>query len=92
MYRIGCSMTAGSSGGGWIAAGQDGKPALVSNTSIGPVTTGWLAGPRLGRRPRASTTRSVGSSPVSDRTVRPGWRRAPGADDGTPTQRHTNSE
>ncbi|MEV7413416.1 DNA cytosine methyltransferase, partial [Streptomyces althioticus] len=29
------------SGGGWIAAGQDGKPALVSNTSIGPVTTGW---------------------------------------------------
>ncbi|WTC16106.1 hypothetical protein OH709_09505 [Streptomyces cellulosae] len=49
MYRIGCSMTAGSSGGGWIAAGQDGKPALVSNTSIGPVTTGWLAGPRLGK-------------------------------------------
>ncbi|MGY1396444.1 trypsin-like serine peptidase [Streptomyces sp. SS10] len=49
MYRIGCSMTAGSSGGGWIAAGQDGKLALVSNTSIGPVTTGWLAGPRLGK-------------------------------------------
>ncbi|KES07713.1 hypothetical protein BU52_07235 [Streptomyces toyocaensis] len=48
MYRIGCSMTAGSSGGGWIAAGADGKPALVSNTSIGPVTSGWLAGPRLG--------------------------------------------
>ncbi|MFE7391666.1 trypsin-like serine peptidase [Streptomyces sp. NPDC057582] len=49
MYRIGCSMTGGSSGGGWVAAGQDGKPALVSNTSIGPVTAGWLAGPRLGR-------------------------------------------
>ncbi|MFC9429070.1 trypsin-like serine peptidase [Streptomyces sp. NPDC056987] len=48
MYRIGCTMTAGSSGGGWVAAGQDGKPALVSNTSIGPVTAGWLAGPRLG--------------------------------------------
>ncbi|MEV0693457.1 hypothetical protein [Streptomyces sp. NPDC050388] len=48
MYRIGCSMTAGSSGGGWVAAGSDGKPALVSNTSIGPVTSGWLAGPRLG--------------------------------------------
>ncbi|WP_461084226.1 trypsin-like serine peptidase [Streptomyces deserti] len=48
MYRIGCSMTAGSSGGGWVAAGADGKPALVSNTSIGPVTSGWLAGPRLG--------------------------------------------
>ncbi|MFD7068097.1 trypsin-like serine peptidase [Streptomyces sp. NPDC059913] len=48
MYRIGCSMTGGSSGGGWVATGQDGKPALVSNTSIGPVTAGWLAGPRFG--------------------------------------------
>ncbi|MFD3733300.1 trypsin-like serine peptidase [Streptomyces sp. NPDC058632] len=48
MYRIGCSMTAGSSGGGWVAEGSDGRPALVSNTSIGPVTSGWLAGPRLG--------------------------------------------
>ncbi|WP_107400523.1 trypsin-like serine peptidase [Streptomyces africanus] len=48
MYRIGCTMTGGSSGGGWVATGADGKPALVSNTSIGPVTSGWLAGPRLG--------------------------------------------
>ncbi|MGV9252873.1 trypsin-like serine peptidase [Streptomyces sp. NPDC003697] len=48
MYRIGCTMTGGSSGGGWVTAGQDGRPALVSNTSIGPVTAGWLAGPRLG--------------------------------------------
>ncbi|MBQ1099251.1 hypothetical protein KBY55_25140 [Streptomyces sp. b94] len=48
MYRIGCTMTGGSSGGGWVAAGSDGRPALVSNTSIGPVTAGWLAGPRLG--------------------------------------------
>ncbi|RII09459.1 hypothetical protein DSC45_30740 [Streptomyces sp. YIM 130001] len=48
MHRIGCTMTGGSSGGGWVAEGQDGKPALVSNTSIGPVQTGWLAGPRLG--------------------------------------------
>ncbi|GGV15426.1 hypothetical protein GCM10010260_63220 [Streptomyces filipinensis] len=48
MYRIGCTMTAGSSGGGWVETGTDGKPALVSNTSIGPVTSGWLAGPRLG--------------------------------------------
>ncbi|QNP69785.1 hypothetical protein IAG44_10205 [Streptomyces roseirectus] len=48
MYRIGCTMTGGSSGGGWIAKGADGKPALVSNTSIGPATSGWLAGPRLG--------------------------------------------
>ncbi|MGW2300792.1 trypsin-like serine peptidase [Streptomyces sp. NPDC001809] len=48
MYRIGCSMTGGSSGGGWVAKGADGKPALVSNTSIGPSSAGWLAGPRLG--------------------------------------------
>ncbi|MFJ4819131.1 trypsin-like serine peptidase [Streptomyces sp. NPDC088801] len=48
MYRVGCTMTGGSSGGGWVATGSDGKPALVSNTSIGPVTSGWLAGPRLG--------------------------------------------
>ncbi|WP_393077392.1 trypsin-like serine peptidase [Streptomyces sp. LN704] len=48
MYRIGCTMTGGSSGGGWVAAGPDGKPALVSNTSIGPVSAGWLAGPHLG--------------------------------------------
>lgn len=49
MYRVGCTMTGGSSGGGWVAQGQDGRPALVSNTSIGPVTSGWLAGPRLGK-------------------------------------------
>jgi V8-like Glu-specific endopeptidase len=53
MYRIGCSMTGGSSGGGWVAAGQDGNPALVSNTSIGPVTAGWLAGPRLGKEAKS---------------------------------------
>lgn len=49
MYRIGCTMTGGSSGGGWVGEGSDGKPALLSNTSIGPVTAGWLAGPRLGK-------------------------------------------
>ncbi|WP_274563070.1 trypsin-like serine peptidase [Streptomyces spiramyceticus] len=49
MHRIGCSMTGGSSGGGWFATQPDGKLALVSNTSIGPVTSGWLAGPRLGK-------------------------------------------
>jgi V8-like Glu-specific endopeptidase len=47
-YRIGCTMTGGSSGGGWFAERPDGKTALVSNTSIGPVTATWLAGPRLG--------------------------------------------
>ncbi|MGY3059690.1 V8-like Glu-specific endopeptidase [Streptomyces sp. TE3672] len=48
MYRIGCTMTGGSSGGGWFRNGSDGKSVLVSNTSIGPVTSGWLAGPHLG--------------------------------------------
>ncbi|MEW2520981.1 hypothetical protein AB0922_22900 [Actinacidiphila alni] len=47
-YRIGCTMTGGSSGGGWFAQRPDGTTALVSNTSIGPVTNTWLAGPHLG--------------------------------------------
>ncbi|MEY9948264.1 serine protease [Kitasatospora sp. GAS1066B] len=46
MDVIGCGMTAGSSGGGWFAV-HNGKPALVSNTSIGPEQSGWLAGPYL---------------------------------------------
>ena len=45
MYRIGCTMTAGASGGPWRDA--SGK-WLLSVTSIGPVTGDWLAGPRLG--------------------------------------------
>ncbi|MFF7359709.1 trypsin-like serine peptidase [Streptomyces sp. NPDC008125] len=53
MYRIGCTMTGGASGGGWVGEGADGKPALFSNTSIGPVTAGWLAGPRLGKEAKA---------------------------------------
>ncbi|MFE7181259.1 trypsin-like serine peptidase [Streptomyces erythrochromogenes] len=48
MYRIGCTMTGGASGGGWVATGANGKPALVSNTSIGPARGGWRAAPRLG--------------------------------------------
>ncbi|MEV8477052.1 hypothetical protein [Streptomyces sp. NPDC051173] len=47
MYRIGCTMTGGSSGGGWFAQ-RDGKVVLVSNTSIGPANSTWLAGPHLG--------------------------------------------
>lgn len=47
-YRIGCTMTGGSSGGGWFAKRPDGTTALVSNTSIGPTTSTWLAGPHLG--------------------------------------------
>jgi hypothetical protein len=46
MNVIGCTMTAGSSGGGWFSV-KDGKPALVSNTSIGPENSTWLAGPYL---------------------------------------------
>lgn len=48
MLRIGCTMTGGSSGGGWYAKGPGGKTHLVSNTSIGPTDNTWLAGPYLG--------------------------------------------
>src|SRR5690606_8689253 len=47
MYRIGCTMTGGSSGGGWFRV-RDGRTVLVSNTSIGPTDNTWLAGPQLG--------------------------------------------
>ncbi|HZG04784.1 MAG TPA: hypothetical protein VE546_14625, partial [Streptomyces sp.] len=52
MYRIGCTMTGGSSGGGWFAEGSSGKPVLVSVTSIGTLDHTWLAGPRLGEEAR----------------------------------------
>ncbi|GAA4544374.1 hypothetical protein GCM10023097_19180 [Streptomyces collinus] len=48
MYRIGCDMTGGPSGGGWFRV-VNGKSVLVSNTSIGPADKTWLAGPQLGR-------------------------------------------
>lgn len=48
MYRIGCTMTAGASGGPWLSRGPDGNPRLFSVTSIGPTDSTWLAGPRLG--------------------------------------------
>ncbi|MEV6589168.1 trypsin-like serine peptidase [Streptomyces acidicola] len=48
MYRIGCTMTGGSSGGGWFRV-VGGETKLVSNTSIGPSDNTWLAGPQLGR-------------------------------------------
>ncbi|MFJ6408640.1 trypsin-like serine peptidase [Streptomyces hydrogenans] len=55
MYRIGCTMTAGSSGGGWFRVLPGGRTALVSNTSIGPAgSRGWLAGPQLGRGAKAA--------------------------------------
>ena len=52
MYRIGCTMTGGSSGGGWFRV-VNGKTELVSNTSIGPSDNTWLAGPQLGRNAEA---------------------------------------
>jgi V8-like Glu-specific endopeptidase len=52
MYRIGCTMTGGSSGGGWFRV-VDGETRLVSNTSIGPADNTWLAGPQLGEDARA---------------------------------------
>ncbi len=48
MYRMGCTMTGGSSGGAWLMKGRGGKPELVSVNSIGPQPATWLAGPRLG--------------------------------------------
>ncbi|GAA2448289.1 hypothetical protein [Streptomyces macrosporus] len=53
MYRIGCTMTGGSSGGGWFAEGSSGRPVLVSVTSIGTLDHTWLAGPRLGEEAEA---------------------------------------
>ncbi|MER7706087.1 hypothetical protein ABTX81_24730 [Kitasatospora sp. NPDC097605] len=48
MLALGCTMTGGSSGGGWLAV-KDGKPALVSNVSVGKHTGDpkFQAGPYL---------------------------------------------
>ncbi|MFJ6216278.1 trypsin-like serine peptidase [Streptomyces sp. NPDC092296] len=49
MLVIGCTMTGGSSGGGWFATMPDGRTGLVSNNSIGPIKDPtWEAGPYLG--------------------------------------------
>ncbi|GAA2099223.1 hypothetical protein GCM10009759_30880 [Kitasatospora saccharophila] len=47
MLVIGCTMTAGASGGGWFADGPDGRQRLVSNTSIGSSAHTTLNGPYL---------------------------------------------
>ncbi|WP_033213285.1 trypsin-like serine peptidase [Kitasatospora phosalacinea] len=47
MLGIGCTMTGGSSGGGWFTT-QNGKRVLFSNVSIGDDELGWMAGPTLG--------------------------------------------
>ncbi|MEU4117262.1 hypothetical protein AB0F71_22530 [Kitasatospora sp. NPDC028055] len=46
MLMIGCNMTGGSSGGGWYTT-KDGKPALVSDTSVGNGANTYEAGPYL---------------------------------------------
>ncbi|MER7752944.1 hypothetical protein [Kitasatospora sp. NPDC097643] len=47
MYVIGCTMTGGSSGGGWFIR-KDGKPNLISVNSIGNRNPSeYLAGPSL---------------------------------------------
>ncbi|MFI1199099.1 hypothetical protein K2224_10290 [Streptomyces sp. BHT-5-2] len=47
MDRIGCTMTGGTSGGGWFVS-RNGRLALISNTSISSNAHTWLAGPYLG--------------------------------------------
>ncbi|MFJ4596337.1 MULTISPECIES: trypsin-like serine peptidase [unclassified Kitasatospora] len=47
MYVTGCTVTGGSSGGGWFVT-KDGKPNLISVTAIGSRNPpGYLAGPSL---------------------------------------------
>ncbi|WP_033819019.1 serine protease [Kitasatospora sp. MBT63] len=47
MNAMGCTMTGGASGGGWFAQ-RGGRPALISNTSVGNDAGTFLAGPTLG--------------------------------------------
>ncbi|MCK7622972.1 hypothetical protein MUU72_07650 [Streptomyces sp. RS10V-4] len=47
MDRIGCTMTGGTSGGGWFVS-RGGRLTLISNTSISSSAHTWLAGPYLG--------------------------------------------
>ncbi|MFE6779268.1 trypsin-like serine peptidase [Streptomyces sp. NPDC057702] len=51
LYRVGCTMTGGASGGGWFVS-RDGVTVLVSNSAIGSTAHTWLAGPHLGRAAR----------------------------------------
>ncbi|MFI2029728.1 trypsin-like serine peptidase [Streptomyces buecherae] len=51
LYRVGCTMTGGASGGGWFVS-RDGVTMLVSNSAIGSTAHTWLAGPHLGSAAR----------------------------------------
>lgn len=52
LYRIGCTMTGGASGGGWFVD-REGTTVLVSNSAVSSTRHTWLAGPRLGHPARA---------------------------------------
>ncbi|TRO55373.1 hypothetical protein E4K73_50735 [Streptomyces sp. IB201691-2A2] len=66
MYRTGCTMTSGSSGGGWFSSSADGSFTLVSNTSIGGSNNTWIAGPYLGRQAQDTYTSVSERFSVSD--------------------------
>ncbi|GAA1923381.1 hypothetical protein GCM10009716_34750 [Streptomyces sodiiphilus] len=53
MYRAGCTMTGGSSGGPWLRTADGGSVELISVNSIGPLESTWLAGPRLDMEAKA---------------------------------------
>ena len=75
MYRIGCTMTGGSSGGGWVAKGQDGKPRWCPTPpSARSRPAGWPVRASA-RRPRASSTRSARSTRVAVGTASSARRR-----------------
>ncbi|WP_406281644.1 trypsin-like serine peptidase [Embleya sp. NBC_00896] len=52
LLRIGCSMTAGASGGGWYANGPDGPLRLIGNSALSGAGHTWIAGPYLGQDAR----------------------------------------
>lgn len=52
LIRVGCTMTAGASGGGWYAPGPDGQPRLIGNSALSGAGHTWIAGPYLGQDAR----------------------------------------
>ncbi|MEU0935639.1 hypothetical protein [Embleya sp. NPDC005971] len=47
LLRIGCTMTAGASGGGWYATAPDGTLRLIGNSALSGAGHTWIAGPYL---------------------------------------------
>ncbi|MGW9213490.1 trypsin-like serine peptidase [Embleya sp. NPDC055664] len=52
LLRIGCTMTAGASGGGWYATAPDGTLCLIGNSALGGAGHTWIAGPYLDQEAR----------------------------------------